>query len=417
MAKPIGLLAGAVVVLAGCAATTEEPGVTIERLVVLADGDHVASTYVDGLLAPADAGYRDQLITVSIVDGQVNTASVDVPNSVTAAPEVVATTPDGRTAFVAERLAQRRPGDTRADQLAPGTTLSAVDVSDRGAPQVITSTVVAESPEAIAVSPDGTTVAVVANPPTGAVVELHGWDGASFSTSTRATLTDVDLATNVHWRPTGDVVAVNDDRGDQVHFYTVENDSDTTVLVPLGAPVDVGTDPFVGRFTPDGRHYLTANWGRDLTTTVAADRLPEEPSTISVIDVQTRRVVGGAIADVSSEGLAVSPDGTLVATVNMRGTVFQPGSPKYDELASVSLFTLGEDGALTKVGDTALTAVLPEGGTFDPSGQYFVATSFQGRDGGDGGSGLEIFRVDRQVGLVPVQRVSLPHGVHHVVAG
>lgn len=416
---PSALAAVALLVVAGCARADDasDGPVTIDPMVVLADGDHAASTYADGVLAEPDPKLRDQLLTVRVVDGQVTTASVDVTNSVTAAPEVLALTPDGGTAFVAERLAGRAPGDTRADQLRPGTTLTAVDVSDPSSPRVLASAAVAELPEALAVSPDGGSVAVVANPTEGVVLEVFDWDGTAFGTPTRTPLPEVALATNVHWHPEGRVLAVNDDRGNQVRFFQLGDDGS---LQPLGTPVRVGVDPFVGRFTPDGRYYLTANWGRDLSTTVAADRLPAERSTVSVIKVDrsgAHRVVGEAESDRSSEGLAISPDGSLVATVNMRGTIFAPESPMFDEEASVSLLRLGDDGALTKMGDYPLTAVLPEGGTFDTTGEYFVATSFQGRRGEAGGSGLQVFRVHDEAGLVPVQRIALPHGVHHVAVG
>jgi hypothetical protein len=66
----------------------------------------------------------------------------------------------------------------------------------------------------------------------------------------------------------------------------------------------------------------------------------------------------------------------------MRGTALPAGSVGFDEHASVSL--LRRDGAtsgLTKIGDYPLAGVLPEGGAFDPSGRYFLATVFEGRPG------------------------------------
>jgi hypothetical protein len=154
-------------------------------------------------------------------------------------------------------------------------------------------------------------------------------------------------------------------------------------------------------------------------------QLPRIRSTLSVIrladlsePIGEHRTVATADSDKSSEGLAISPDGTLVATVNMRGSVFPPDSPLFDRDSSVSLLRLDPgSGSLTKVGDYPLTAVLPEGGTFDATGRYFIATSFQGRGPDDGGSGLEIYRVDDSAGLIPVQRITLPHGVHHVAVG
>jgi hypothetical protein len=78
--------------------------------------------------------------------------------------------------------------------------------------------------------------------------------------------------------------------------------------------------------------------------------------------------------------LAVSPDGQWVATVNMRGTALPADSPRFDEHGSVSLFRLGATGS--------------------------------------DGAGLQVYRVgsEDEPGLTPVQRIPLPHGVHHVVA-
>jgi hypothetical protein len=428
-------------VLVACTHAPASPpaeAVTIDRLIAVADGDHLASTYVDGVLADPSSGFSDLLLTVAIRDGRTETAQVEVPNSVTAAPEVLVVSPDGSTAFVAERLGQRRPGDTRADQLPPGTRLSAVDVSDAGSPTVRSIKTVSPSPEAIAISPDGRRIAVVANTPDAAVLDLVEWNGRDFGTAQHVDLASLGVTgdapgprrgvtvTNVHWHPSGRAIAVNVDSQNRVAFFAVgENPDGTLALTPWGSPVPTGVDPFVGRFTPDGRHYVTADWGRDLTTTVVTERLPTEPSNLSVIRLGSlgdssggHQIVDTAASDTSSEGLAISPDGTLIATVNMRGTAFPQDSPRSDRDASVSLLRLDPaTGELTKVGDYPLTAVLPEGGTFDASGRYFIATSFQGRGNDEGGPGLQIFRVDQRTGLVPVQRISLPHGVHHVVAG
>lgn len=431
----------AIPVLVACQTTATPPNadaVTIDKLIAVADGDHLASTYVDGMLSDPAASLRDLLLSVRIIDGDVRIAQVEVPNSVTAAPEVLALTPDGTTAFVAERLGRRGPNDTRADQLPPGVTLSSVDVSDAANPAPTDSVTISENSEAIGVSPDGRRVAVIANTSDAAVLEIIPWAGDTFGPVHRIDLASVGitgttsgprrgvLATNVHWHPSGRALAINIDSHDRVAFFTVADDPVTGLrLEPWGAPVATGADPYAGRFTPDGRHYVTANWGRNLSTTVMAERLPRTPSTLSVIRLGAlddtaggHRVVSTAQTDKSTEGLAISPDGALLATVNMRGTAFPPDSPMFDEEASVSLLRLDPDtGALTKLDDQALTAVLPEGGTFDSSGHYFIATSFQGRGPGDGGPGLQIYRVDGQSGLIPVQRVSLPHGVHHVVAG
>jgi hypothetical protein len=416
---------------------------TIDGLVALSDGDHLASTYGDGVLAPAEAGHRDLLTTVSVRDGAVTSAEVEVSNSVTAAPEVLALSRDGRTAFVTERLGQRRVGDTRATQLPAGDRLFAVDVSDPAAPAIAGVEAIAESPEALAVHPAGTHVAVVSNTPDASVLQLVRWTAEGFGGSAGFDLADLGItggagglrggvtATNVQWHPSGRALAVNVTTQNRVAFFTVDVPASGGMTVqPWGEPVTTGVDPFVGRFTPDGRHYVTSDWGRDLAAPTLEERLPEERSRVGVIAVgevgpsgigsPAPRVVGAAESDESAEGLAVSPDGRWVATVNMRGTAFPAGSAMFDEHASVSLLRLdGATGELTKIGDYSLAGVLPEGGTFDASGRYFIATVFEGRPGSPDGSGLQVYRVgsDDDPGLTPVQRIPLRHGVHHVAVG
>ncbi|MET0900422.1 MAG: hypothetical protein ABWY45_21120 [Mycobacterium sp.] len=433
MSRIVALCASALVV-AGCAVSTEPPGLSLARMLVLHDGDHAASTYADGVLAPVAAGHRDLLSTVTVADGDVSTAAVEVSNSVTAAPEVLALSPDGTTAFVTERLRQRRSGQITAAELAPGDRLFAVDVRDRGAPNLAGEVRIAQSPEALAVSPDGSTVAVVSNTPDAAVLTLVPWTANGFGRPTVFDLAALGvtgsrpgprggvLATNVQWHPGGRALAINIDTQNRVAFFEV---TPQAAAVQGWGTVETGPDPFVGRFTPDGSYYLTSNWGRNLTASTLAERLPSAPSSITVIEMSTpgrppaHRVVATAESDRSAEGLAVSPDGAWVATVNMRGSALPDGTPGADRDGSVSLLRLDKStGRLEKVGDYPLAGVLPEGGAFDPSGRYFVATIFEGRPGADG-SGLQVYEVGApgQPGLTPVQRVALPHGAHHVVVG
>lgn len=425
--------------LAACGTPEGDNSLTIDRIVTISDGDYVAATYADGVLAPAEAGHRDLLSTVRVRGGEIEVRHVEVSNSVTAAPEVLALTPGGGTAFVTERLRPRRAGDSRSHQLPPGDRLFAVAIPDAGAPTVADTVTIAPSPEALAVSPDGTSIAVVSNTAEAALLQLVPWRGAGFGEPVRYDLAALGitgtadaprggvLATNVQWHPSGRALAVNITSQNRVAFFGVDGSpAGGTTLRPWGAPVPTGADPFVGRFTPDGRHYVTSDWGRNLNTTDLAERIPATRSKVGVIRLgelgttAEHRVTASAESDKSAEGLAISPDGRYIATVNMRGTALPADSANHDETASVSLLRLDPDtGSLTKIGDYPLDGVLPEGGAFDPSGQYFLATVFQGRDSDGPGSGVQVFRVgpDESPGLTPVQHIPLPHGVHHVAVG
>lgn len=408
-------------------------------IAAISDGDFVARSYADGTLAPESAGFRDLLTVFSITAGKVSRSTLPVSSSVTAAPEVLALTPDGRTAFVTERLGPRGPGARMARDLPPGNRIFAIDLSDKARPAIADTATVAAFPEGLALSPNGREIATVSNTPEASIVEILAFDGGKFGRVVSADLGSLGitgsaagprggvLATNVQWHPSGRLLAVNIATQNRVVFLERAGSGPETRLRPLGRPVETGRDPFVGRFTPDGRHYLAANWGRDFSAKDLAGRLPTQRSTISVIRIagpgaesgaQDHRVVATAESDRSSEGLAISPDGRLVATVNMRDTALPP--PRREREGSVSLLSLDPDsGALTKIADYPLAGVLPEGGSFDLDGRHFLATVFEGHEGADQrqGAGLEVFRVT--AGSAPrlerLGRVTLPHGPHHVV--
>jgi len=411
------------------------PRIGAKSIVTISDGDVLASSYADGQLAPESAGHRDLLTVISLSAQGAASTSVEVSNSVTAAPEVLALAPDGRSAFVVERLKQRASGAKAVKDLAAGDRLFALDISDPVAPKIVATAQIAAFPESVAVSPDGRRVAVVSNTPEAAWLQVVEFRGGAFSDVQRFNLADLGVlgtasgprggvtATNVHWHPSEEVLAVNINTQNRVAFFRL---GERPTL--WGNIVEVGRDPFVGRFTPDGAYYLTADWGRDFSATSLDGRLPTKPSSISVIrlgkagaagEADRHTVTATAPTDASSEGLAVSPDGRLVATVNMRGTAFPSSSPRFDRQATVTLLQFDPaKGALTRIADYPVEGVLPEGGSFDATGEHFLATVFHGH-GGAGkqqGAGLEVFRVEKggRPSLSRVGRIPLPHGVHHV---
>jgi len=432
MIRPAPLMLAAALALAGPAfASPDLAGrIAAGRIAVISDGDFVAASYANGRLAPLEAGHRDLLTILTRRGTEIVRGSLPISNSVTAAPEILRLSPDGRTAFVTERLGGREPGDMTARDLPTGTRLFAVDLDDPAQPRLADTAQVAGFPEGLALSPDGRRVAVVSNPAEGSFVQIVDYAGGRFGPVARFDLAVLGVtgdapgprggvtATNVQWHPSGRFLAVNVNTQNRVAFFEVSGDG----LRPWGAPVAVGADPFVGRFTPDGRHYLTSDWGRDFAAANLDGRIPERRSTISVLRLAEdgrHAVVDRAETDFSAEGLAVSPDGRLVATVNMRGTLFPPGSPRFHRQASVSLLALDPaTGGLTKLGDYPFEGVLPEGGSFDLTGEHFLATVFQGHEGAgpEAGPGLAVFRVVKgeRPSLDPLGRIALPHGVHHV---
>lgn len=129
------------------------------------------------------------------------------------------------------------------------------------------------------------------------------------------------------------------------------------------------------------------------------------------------QVISTVASDQSSEGIAISPDGALVATANMRDTALPISSPRFTRDATVSLFAFDAgSGQLEKAGDFAFEGVLPEGITFDATGEHLIVATFEYLNSREPTGGLEVWRVNREAALELeyVGRIKVPHGAHQV---
>jgi hypothetical protein len=150
------------------------------RVAVISDGDYVARTYADSVLPPEEAGHADMLTVFSIADGRVTKSAIPVSNSVTAAPEILELTPDGRNAFVTERLGQRPDGARTARDLPAGNRVFAIDLSDAANPRLADTAEIGINPESLAVSPDGRNVAIVSNTSEASLLQIVEFSDGRF---------------------------------------------------------------------------------------------------------------------------------------------------------------------------------------------------------------------------------------------
>jgi len=284
----------------------------------------------------------------------------------------------------------------------------------------------------VSVSPDGRTLAVSTATPGAEVLFIpvrRGRVGASVRTSLSALGIAPDPSrpgggmsvSQVEWRPSGRAVALNLFMRDQVQFARLGRG---LRLAPWGAPVTVGRDPFSGRFTPDGRHFLTSDWGRDFRpeADTAEERLPTQPGTVSAVRLArsgAHAVVDREVSGLNPEGIAISPRGDLVATVNMRGSGFPPDHPRFTT-ASITLLRFdGRTDRLRRVVEQPFRSVSPQNATFDARGRYLAVAVLEYLQPTPGG-GIELFRVtrSRRPQLEPARdRIPLGRGAHQVELG
>jgi DNA-binding beta-propeller fold protein YncE len=410
-------------------------------IVAISDGDFLASTYDDGKLPAPGVTDRLSIVPLPFNGKPEKVARINASNSVIGAPYALALSPDRRTAFVVETLEAMPVGATRREQLPPGNQLVAIDLSNPRVPSVRSRMTVAPKPETVHVHPNGDLLAISTQTP-GKEIILIPIRSGKFGESTEFSLQQLGIqpdpaqfqaglyVSQVQWHPSGKYLAVNLDYRDEIAFFQVQYSPEKTLkLIPWGQPVKVGKDPFTGQFTPDGRFFLSSNWGRNFGAGVKtlAQRIPTTRGTVSVIQLarlntpsaQARhRVVSTAIADNSPESLAISPDGSKVVTVNMRGTVSPPNSPRFTPQASLSLMTLDRNsGRLSKIDDYPFEGILPEGAAFDASGNGLAVAVYDYLTPKPEG-GIQFWRVIQQP-KPKLQRtgyvVDLGRGVHQVL--
>ena len=378
-------------------------------IAAISDADMRAYAYIDGQLGEPRGTDQLSIVTLPLPDSPTLTSSIEVSNSVINPVYSLVASQDGNTIFVAETKEPREPDDQLISDLDPGTILRAIDVSDPAAPRVIAEVEVGIDPQGVSLDASGTTLALATKEPEAPltfVTFTEGRFGEPIQLPMRgfspvAELPDGGmLPHHVEWHPTADVVAVNVNFRGQVQFFRVVRDAAGNVsdVVPWGNRVITSKWPMSGKFSRDGRFYVTNDlqWGAD----VRGFYVNAPPSQLTVIelapldqDEAQHFVVGGVSLPRHAESIAFSNDGSLIATNNIGQTWLSPEEPGYSQ-SSLSLVQFDmASGQLTHAGDWVFDGILPEGIAFDATDQYVVAGVFEYETPEPRNGALEFWRV------------------------
>lgn len=229
-------------------------------IAVLSDGNF--STHIDGKLPTTSATATDKLSIIPLpLDGSKKPAvQINISNAAKSSIPI-ATSPDGKTIFVVETLGQAKAASNRSLPL--GNKLAAVDLSDLGLPTVTHTIQVGQNPKSISINPQGDLLAI----PTkiGHEITFVPVQNNKFGTPKSFPIIGIQVdckknseITHIEWHPDGRYIAAVMQASDQVIFYKVQRNDADIKLVAWGEPVEV-ENPFSGKFTPDGRFFITNN--------------------------------------------------------------------------------------------------------------------------------------------------------------
>ncbi|MEM1358291.1 MAG: hypothetical protein AAGF89_08840 [Bacteroidota bacterium] len=406
-------------------------------LIAVSDADMVPSAYEDGKLGPRQGNDAVSVIPLLPASGKTSGGfrahSIEVTNSVAGPPSVIASTSDGRWAFIIETFSPRpglSDGETFAD-FKLGTTLTVLDLAAPTKPKLHQQLTILPRPLSVSVSPDDKTVAVSYHPGTEGnerPVSLHPFTGGQLGEATFPMLpgwSPTDELSDVEWHPSRPVLAAVNKTADQVHFYEYTGNG----MRAWGNVVKVGKYPFIGRFTADGNHFLTncLYWGSDVNGTWSSAPRGSINNIKLAAFVREGAPVHSLTAQLSvgasPEGFAVSPNGRYVATINMERSWLLPDDARKTWFSTISLLEREpESGSMEILTITPYYGMLPEMAVFDASGQNLAVVCSDQFNDRIPGSALDFFRIVRDplnqkcTFLVQTRRsVALRHGAHDLI--
>ncbi|WP_162906693.1 lactonase family protein [Algihabitans albus] len=434
-----GLLAPTILTLALASPSvkaTDLPAFEGRALVTIADGAMLASGYIDGHLGPR----RPDLLSVIPLTGAgaLQRRDTAVSNSVATWPNVLTLTADGGFALVTEPFGQPEEDAAEFSEIPRGSRITVVDLRDLQAPEIVQEVDAEGPPAAIDVHPSGDLVA--ATLPFDGRIALYPFTEGRLGEPSSHDLGLDGLSNSFvpefKWHPSGDFAAVTLGGADLVAFYRFDGQA----LSPWGDPLRTAPLPGKGAWTPDGRYFVVTTitvtgdmaqlgYGRNASLfTVFAfdgDETPASPprrandrsTSYESGPVQHARVTQVPAGMGYVENFAISPDGTWVVGLNMAASWLPQDHPGRTDYSELTLFEFDpETGAMTPHGETRMNGVvLPQGITFDASGQHLAVTAYQGRDGEDGS--LAFWRLERgdRPALRPIgDPLPMPRGLHLV---
>lgn len=375
-------------------------------LISVSDADMVSSAYDDDDLGPPVGPDMLSVIRLDRPGGDYRAVEVAASNSVTGPPSSVAVTPDGRFAVVIETRGARA-GATKLRDLTPGRTITLVDLSRPDTPRVVQRLDGFTGPQAVAIDPTGALVAIAHRAQPGVPpLSLHRLVNGRLSTAVAPVIPGWSAESSligIAFHPSRPVLALVDIARHTLSFVAYARTSSGQLgLSTWGNDVPVERNPYIVRFTPDGRHTLVngtyAAYGYNLNPNAAPRGSVQSIRVAAAMDasgVPQHRFVARAETGAVPEGLEVSPNGRFVVTANLERSTPKPGSPQMARYGSMSLIRLDPDtGMLKRVGEFAFDGALPEMAVFDNASRFVAVTVFNQFDEPSAKGSIDFWRIE-----------------------
>jgi DNA-binding beta-propeller fold protein YncE len=291
---------------------------------------------IDGSYHVAESPTPD---TLAVIDAAANppklVSEIEVQHSVTAPPTAVALSPDEKLALVG---APNRVDPADKSKLVLEKFLQVVDL-EASPPRVIDRVALPHQPIGVAINKAGT-LALAAH--FEGELSVLAIDGKTVKLVETLKLGDEKsrLSTPV-FTPDGTAALVTRRGEDTVQVLAV----DGTKVTDAKRAITVGYGPYGMDIAPTGRIAAVANIGRG----------SGDADSVTIIDLTKKpfRAINHFAVPQTPEGIALSPDGRLLAIGSINGSNKKQGDPFHNDKARLTIYRIADDGAATKLGDVA----------------------------------------------------------------
>jgi DNA-binding beta-propeller fold protein YncE len=342
----------------GCALLTPIAAAAADFAVTANDNKVVL---VNGQITPVDNPRPD---TVAIIDLSATpprvVAEVEAPTSVVGPPTSVALTPDGSLALV---TAANKIDPSDRKRTISDNRMSVIDLKARP-PRVIATLETGKAPAGVSVNRQGT-LALVANRGDG-TVSVFTIKGRAVAAAGKVTIGDEKSGpSHVAITPDGKRALVTRDGDDRISVLHI----DGTKVEPTKREINSGLRPYGIDVSSTGAFAVVANIGRGVG----------DADTVSLIDMQwPPRVVDTITVGQTPEGIAFSPDGSLIAVVVVNGSNKPKDSPFFNAGGKVVLLrAIGP--SLHRVAEAPI-GHWSQGATFSADGRLLLVGNMVEKD-------------------------------------
>ncbi|BBM88196.1 hypothetical protein [Candidatus Uabimicrobium amorphum] len=379
-----------------------------KALIGVSDADQIATAYANGVLQRLP-GLSDTLTTVKLPlnPNRPQMSTINVSNSVVSWPQIVDVSKDGLYAFVVETRSV--PSVSKVDNvytdLPVGSFLTVIDMRDLGFPRIVEQQPIATNPTSIMVLPSKNLLAITSEESGRELCLASFRDGrvgelSFFSIPNRQHQHFRGGVRAVAWHPSGNYLAFNiSDR--EIAFYRVNyTDGRPTSVTLVGENITAGDYISAGSFTPNGRFYIIPDlkWGDKQTDYL----FNPHGRIISIAFSESGEHHISSVKKVgySPEGFAMSPDGSLLVTVNMNRTYLPDKFPAsiwpYRKRSSLTLAKLDNNtGEIEIIDEYGFNGLLPEDAVFDASGRNLAVAIYHNREDEPREGFIEFWNVDK----------------------